>query len=197
MAVDEATLALVRQHMRAVQTPTFRDKVFKEECMFSYDTPESPGGLYVSLVTFQVRACCAAGALLHTSVPRVQNSRPTACALALSSAGLWGGVCAPRLPAQRQRTVPAREVDTGRSTQFVQTHREAPRQSTPPRTDACPCASHPSVSLAVRRDPLQQRSRPQQTQPWQRSLQPVTRAGCDSTLAVPPRHPWTRPTHWW
>ncbi len=29
-------------------------QVYKDECMFSYDSPESPGGLYVNLNTLQV-----------------------------------------------------------------------------------------------------------------------------------------------
>ncbi|KXZ42745.1 hypothetical protein GPECTOR_121g446 [Gonium pectorale] len=52
-AVDEAALARVRQYMRAVRMPSYHDKVYKDECMFSYDSPESPGGLYVNLATFQ------------------------------------------------------------------------------------------------------------------------------------------------
>ncbi|GFR49486.1 hypothetical protein Agub_g11425, partial [Astrephomene gubernaculifera] len=52
-AVDEAVLALVRRHMHAVRVPSYNDKVYKDECMFSYDSPESPGGLYVNLTTFQ------------------------------------------------------------------------------------------------------------------------------------------------
>ncbi|GLC48552.1 hypothetical protein PLESTB_000110300 [Pleodorina starrii] len=51
--VDEATLARVRQHMHAVRVPSYSDKVYKDECMFTYDSPESPGGLYVNLTTFQ------------------------------------------------------------------------------------------------------------------------------------------------
>eukprot|EP00197_Chlamydomonas_leiostraca_P007360 CAMPEP_0202873002 /NCGR_PEP_ID=MMETSP1391-20130828/22444_1 /ASSEMBLY_ACC=CAM_ASM_000867 /TAXON_ID=1034604 /ORGANISM="Chlamydomonas leiostraca, Strain SAG 11-49" /LENGTH=99 /DNA_ID=CAMNT_0049554155 /DNA_START=51 /DNA_END=347 /DNA_ORIENTATION=+ len=53
MPLDEATLALVRAHMRNVKVPSHGDKVYKDECMFSYDTPESPGGLYINLTTFQ------------------------------------------------------------------------------------------------------------------------------------------------
>ncbi|KAG2446804.1 hypothetical protein HYH02_008364 [Chlamydomonas schloesseri] len=51
--VDEATLAAVRAHMKSVRIPGFHDKVYKDECVFSYDDPESPGGLYVSLSSFQ------------------------------------------------------------------------------------------------------------------------------------------------
>ncbi|GIL53163.1 hypothetical protein Vafri_8845 [Volvox africanus] len=51
--VDEATLVRIRQHMHAVRVPSYADKVYKDECMFTYDSPESPGGLYVNLTTFQ------------------------------------------------------------------------------------------------------------------------------------------------
>ncbi|KAJ9512241.1 hypothetical protein QJQ45_012796 [Haematococcus lacustris] len=53
MAVDEASLAKVRAHMGSVRIPAHHDKVYKDECMFSFDTPESPGGLFVSLTSFQ------------------------------------------------------------------------------------------------------------------------------------------------
>ncbi|KAG2483306.1 hypothetical protein HYH03_017809 [Edaphochlamys debaryana] len=39
--------------MRTVKVPAYHDKVYKDECMFSYDSPESPGGLYVNLSTLQ------------------------------------------------------------------------------------------------------------------------------------------------
>jgi ubiquitin carboxyl-terminal hydrolase 5/13 len=35
--------------MRSVRTPSHYDKVYKEECMYSYATPESEGGLYLNL----------------------------------------------------------------------------------------------------------------------------------------------------
>lgn len=52
--VDEALLDRVRQGMRGLKAPGHYDKVYKEECMYSFDTPFSPGGLYVNLRTFQV-----------------------------------------------------------------------------------------------------------------------------------------------
>ena len=36
-----------------VRIPSLQDKVYKDECMFSFDTPLSSGGLYTSLTTFQ------------------------------------------------------------------------------------------------------------------------------------------------
>ncbi|KIY96955.1 ubiquitin carboxyl-terminal hydrolase 5/13 [Monoraphidium neglectum] len=44
--VDEAVLDRVRQGMRGLKAPGHFDKVYKDECMYSFDTPFSPGGLY-------------------------------------------------------------------------------------------------------------------------------------------------------
>jgi len=46
-------LEKVRQHMKSVKTPTLSSLVYKDECMFSYDTPFSAGGLAVSLSSWQ------------------------------------------------------------------------------------------------------------------------------------------------
>ena len=54
MADMESVLALVRAGMRDLKAPGHYDKVYKEECMFSFDTPESPGGLFINLRTYQV-----------------------------------------------------------------------------------------------------------------------------------------------
>lgn len=40
--------------MHTLKAPAHYDKVHKDECMFSYDSPESPGGLYVNLSNYQV-----------------------------------------------------------------------------------------------------------------------------------------------
>jgi hypothetical protein len=53
-AVPEEVLQKVRAGMRGLKPPGHYDKVYKEECMFSYQTPEAPGGLYVNLKTFMV-----------------------------------------------------------------------------------------------------------------------------------------------
>ena len=55
MAVDEATLDVVRAAMRhkTPKVPGAYDRVHKEECAFSFDTPLSPGGLFVNLSTWQ------------------------------------------------------------------------------------------------------------------------------------------------
>lgn len=66
-AVPEEVLDKVRAGMRGLQPPGHYDKVYKDECMYSFDTPESPGGLYVNLKSFQVSApaTTAADLLLH------------------------------------------------------------------------------------------------------------------------------------
>jgi ubiquitin carboxyl-terminal hydrolase 5/13 len=51
---DAATLDAVRSGMRGLAPPGHYDRVYKDECMFSFDTPESPGGLFVNLKTYQV-----------------------------------------------------------------------------------------------------------------------------------------------
>lgn len=43
----------IRESMPTVKVPTRHDRVYKDECMFSFDTPESPTGLYTSLTTWQ------------------------------------------------------------------------------------------------------------------------------------------------
>eukprot|EP00775_Hariotina_reticulata_P013148 gene13148-13278_t len=53
MTVAESVLDLVRVGMRGLKAPGFFDKVYKDECMYSFDTPESPGGLYVNLKSYQ------------------------------------------------------------------------------------------------------------------------------------------------
>lgn len=47
------SLDLVRDAMASVKVPTRHDRVFKDECMFSFDTPETPSGLFTSLTTWQ------------------------------------------------------------------------------------------------------------------------------------------------
>jgi len=56
MSVSEAVLDAVRQGMRGLQPPKHFDKVYKDECMYSFDTPESPGGLFINLKSYQVGA---------------------------------------------------------------------------------------------------------------------------------------------
>ena len=54
-AVDEAVMDLVRAGMRGLKVAGRHDKVYKDECVFSFATPETPGGLFINLTTFQVR----------------------------------------------------------------------------------------------------------------------------------------------
>jgi len=49
--MDETILEVVRQHCQGVKVPGAYDKVYKDECMFSFDNPEAEGGLYVNLTT--------------------------------------------------------------------------------------------------------------------------------------------------
>ncbi|CEM14944.1 unnamed protein product [Vitrella brassicaformis CCMP3155] len=51
--VSETELAAVRSAMLTVRVPNASDKVFKTECLFSFDTVESPDGLYINMRTFE------------------------------------------------------------------------------------------------------------------------------------------------
>ena len=53
MALDAAVLERVRGAMRSVKMASAYDKVYNDECVFSFDTPFSAEGLYVSLSSFQ------------------------------------------------------------------------------------------------------------------------------------------------
>ena len=48
-----AAAEAIRQHLRQIQVPTHAATVFKDECMFSFDTNEASGGLYISLFDWQ------------------------------------------------------------------------------------------------------------------------------------------------
>uniref|UniRef100_A0A8C9T8K8 Ubiquitin carboxyl-terminal hydrolase n=1 Tax=Scleropages formosus TaxID=113540 RepID=A0A8C9T8K8_SCLFO len=50
MAMDLGELMV--PYMPTIRVPRTGDRVFKSECAFSYDTPESEGGLYVCMNTF-------------------------------------------------------------------------------------------------------------------------------------------------
>jgi ubiquitin carboxyl-terminal hydrolase 5/13 len=51
-SVTEQQLEQVRAGMRGLTPASAYDKVYNDECVFSFDTPLSPGGLYVSLRSF-------------------------------------------------------------------------------------------------------------------------------------------------
>jgi len=52
-SVMEASIEKIRSVMSGVKAPQHYDKVFKDECVFSFDTPFSEGGLAVNLKTWQ------------------------------------------------------------------------------------------------------------------------------------------------
>ena len=52
-APTEVELDLIRASMRGLRPAGAYDRVFNDECMFSFDTPFSPNGLYVSLTSYQ------------------------------------------------------------------------------------------------------------------------------------------------
>lgn len=49
----EDTLLAIRQAMRSIRIAGPSDRVYKDECMFSFASGLSEGGLYTSLQTFQ------------------------------------------------------------------------------------------------------------------------------------------------
>ena len=51
--MDESFLASVRAEMQSVRKPGPHDVVYKDECVFSFDTPFSRDGLYVNLSTLR------------------------------------------------------------------------------------------------------------------------------------------------
>lgn len=51
--LETMALEKVQKSMSSVRVPGPRDRVFKDECMFSFDTAESPGGLFTSLTSWQ------------------------------------------------------------------------------------------------------------------------------------------------
>ncbi|KAA6426280.1 MAG: ubiquitin carboxylterminal hydrolase [Trebouxia sp. A1-2] len=51
--VSEELLGSVRKHMSTVRVPAHYDRVYKDECQFSFDTPLSANGLYINLNSWQ------------------------------------------------------------------------------------------------------------------------------------------------
>ncbi|CAH1967879.1 unnamed protein product [Acanthoscelides obtectus] len=45
-------MELLSKHLKDIKVPTANSKVYKDECVFSFDNPEIETGLYVSLSTF-------------------------------------------------------------------------------------------------------------------------------------------------
>ncbi|GAB5032118.1 ubiquitin carboxyl-terminal [Nannochloropsis oceanica] len=50
--LDPTVLTAIRAGMGSVRAPGSHDKVYKDECLYSFDTPFSPDGLYVNLKTW-------------------------------------------------------------------------------------------------------------------------------------------------
>ena len=99
---DAATLDAVRAGMAGLSPPGHYDRVYKDECMYSFDTPESPGGLYINLNTFQVpigppSSSAAAAAARPSSFPQKKPNHNLlgfaplfpAAAAACGCPGLW------------------------------------------------------------------------------------------------------------
>ena len=51
--MDETQLSTVRASFDHIKCPTEYDAVLKDQCIFSFDTPFSDGGLFVNLSTWQ------------------------------------------------------------------------------------------------------------------------------------------------
>lgn len=49
--MNPTVLGVIRSQLTQLKMPSSRDKVYKDECMFSFDSPFSETGLYVNLVT--------------------------------------------------------------------------------------------------------------------------------------------------
>ena len=52
MTMDPGLLTLIRGQFPNLKTPGPRDKVYKDECLYSFDSPFSTAGLYVNLSTW-------------------------------------------------------------------------------------------------------------------------------------------------
>ncbi|XP_070502099.1 ubiquitin carboxyl-terminal hydrolase 5 [Chironomus tepperi] len=45
-------MEILNENLKQIKIPTSNDNIYSEECVFSYDTPESENGLYISLTSF-------------------------------------------------------------------------------------------------------------------------------------------------
>ena len=50
--MNDNLLAIIRGEFSGLQIPSSHDKVYKDECVMSFDSPYSEGGLYVNLKTW-------------------------------------------------------------------------------------------------------------------------------------------------
>ena len=92
--MDAAASAAVRAALPTLRVPGGQDRVFKSECAFSFDTAESPGGLYTNLATHASvgaafvaldRARTGAAVYLHTLARRVARPVPSEAAAAAAA----------------------------------------------------------------------------------------------------------------
>ena len=51
--VSDDILSSVRKQMSTARVPAHYDRVYKDECQFSFDTPLSANGLYVNMNSWQ------------------------------------------------------------------------------------------------------------------------------------------------
>lgn len=51
-SMEDLSLKALAQHIKSVRIPEPGDKIYKEECVYSFDTPEQETGLYICLNTF-------------------------------------------------------------------------------------------------------------------------------------------------
>jgi ubiquitin carboxyl-terminal hydrolase 5/13 len=51
--ISESVLQVIRAELCKLRVPSAHDKVYKDECVLSFDSPYSTGGLYVNLATLQ------------------------------------------------------------------------------------------------------------------------------------------------
>jgi ubiquitin carboxyl-terminal hydrolase 5/13 len=51
--LTEEVLTDVRVHMKSIKVPTSFDKVYKQQCVYSFDSPLSDSGLFVNLKSWQ------------------------------------------------------------------------------------------------------------------------------------------------
>eukprot|EP00605_Chrysophyceae_sp_TOSAG23-4_P001875 GSChrysophyteH1.ASY1.ANO1.2069.1 assembled CDS len=82
MATDEV-LNVIRGEFSKLRVPSSHDKVYKDECCLSFDSPYSPGGLYVNLVSLRGygasywrQDATKSGAKLYLHEEWVQNLKP-------------------------------------------------------------------------------------------------------------------------
>lgn len=76
-----------------LRKPAHGDRVYKDECMFSFATPLTPGGIYLNLATFQVRVLAEPNSRgrLPVGVSAGGDLAPAACPRAILVSQRDGG----------------------------------------------------------------------------------------------------------